>query len=76
MHLPQSRWKLHIVEQRRIVKEHLLVSSNSDFNSRNSINIEREGGEGKRWEQKMNLMSEPGSNLVISTTWTIKKVER
>ena len=76
MHLPQSRWKLQIVEQRRIVREHLLASSNSDFNSGNSINIEREGGDGKGREQKLHLMSEPGSNLVISTTWTIKKVER
>ena len=59
-----------------MVREHLLVSSNSDFNSGNSINIEREGGEGKRWEQKMNLMSEPVSNLDVSTTWMIKKVER
>ena len=76
MHLPQSRWKLHIVEKRRIVKEHLLASSNSDFNSGNSINIEREGGEGMGREQKLHLMSEPGSNLDVSTTWMIKEGER
>ena len=73
LHLPQSRWKLQIVEK---VKEHLLISSNSDFNSGNSINIEREGGEGKGREQKMNLMSEPGSNLDVRTTWMIKEGER
>ena len=58
------------------MKEHLLVSSNSDFNSGNSINIEREGGEGKGSEQKLHLISESGSNLDVSTTWMIKKVER
>ena len=73
LHLPQSRWKLQIGEK---VKEHLLVSSNSDFNSGNSINIEREGGEGKGSEQKLHLISESGSNLDVSTTWMIKKVER
>ena len=73
MHLPQSRWKLQIVEK---VEEHLLVSSNSDFNSLDSINIEREGGEGKGREQKMNLMSGSGSNLDVSTTWMIKEGER
>ena len=73
MHLPQSRWKLQIGEK---VKEHLLVSSNSDFTSGNSINIEREGGEGKGREQKLHLMSRSGSNLDVSTTWMIKKVER
>ena len=76
LHLPRSRWKLQIVEQRRIVKEHLLASSNSDFNSGNSINIEREGGEGMGREQKLHLMSESGSNLDVSTTWMIKEGER
>ena len=73
---PHPEENYRSMKKRKLVKEHLLVSSNSDFNSGNSINIEREGGEGMGREQKLHLMSESGSNLDVSTTWMIKEGER